>query len=36
MDEVGAGWILDRENDIIWRNGGTGDYNCYFGRVVLS
>lgn len=31
MDEVGAGWIIDRENDIIWHNGGTGDYNCYLG-----
>ncbi|SHF24957.1 serine hydrolase domain-containing protein [Alkalibacter saccharofermentans] len=31
MDEIGAGWIIDRENDIIWHNGGTGDYNCYLG-----
>jgi CubicO group peptidase (beta-lactamase class C family) len=31
MDEIGAGWIIDRENDIIWHNGGTGDYNSYIG-----
>ncbi|HSN65746.1 MAG TPA: serine hydrolase, partial [Fusibacter sp.] len=31
MDEIGAGWLIDRENDIIWHNGGTGDYNCYLG-----
>lgn len=31
MDEIGAGWIIDRENDVIWHNGGTGDYNCYLG-----
>lgn len=31
MDEIGAGWIIDRENDIIWHNGATGDYNCYIG-----
>jgi len=31
MDEIGAGWIIDRDNDIIWHNGGTGDYNCYLG-----
>lgn len=31
IDEIGAGWIIDRENDIIWHNGGTGDYNCYLG-----
>lgn len=31
LDEIGAGWIMDRENNIIWHNGGTGDYNCYLG-----
>lgn len=31
MDEIAAGWIIDRENDIIWHNGGTEDYNCYLG-----
>ncbi|MDD4097009.1 MAG: serine hydrolase [Oscillospiraceae bacterium] len=29
-DEIAAGWIIDTENDFIWHNGGTGDYNCYF------
>ena len=27
MDEIGMGWIIDRENGIIWHNGGTGHYN---------
>lgn len=31
MDEIGMSWIIDRENGIIWHNGGTGDYNCYLG-----
>lgn len=31
MDSMGAAWIIDNENDIIWHNGGTGDYNCYLG-----
>ena len=31
MDEIGMAWILDSENDILWHNGGTGDYNCYLG-----
>lgn len=31
MDEIGMSWIIDRENDIIWHNGGTGDYNSYIG-----
>ena len=31
MDEIGFGWIIDTKNDIIWHNGGTGAYNCYFG-----
>ena len=24
-------WIIDKENNIIWHNGGTDDYNCYMG-----
>ena len=24
-------WIIDNENEIIWHNGGTGDYNSYLG-----
>lgn len=31
MDEIGMSWIIDKENDIIWHNGGTGDYNSYIG-----
>lgn len=31
MDEIGMAWIIDRENGIIWHNGGTGHYNCYVG-----
>lgn len=31
MDQIGYGWIHDTQNDIIWHNGGTGNYNCYLG-----
>lgn len=31
MDEIGMSWIIDSEKNIIWHNGGTGDYNCYVG-----
>lgn len=31
MDAVGAGWMVDNENNIIWHNGGTGNYNSYIG-----
>lgn len=31
IDAVGAGWMIDNENEIIWHNGGTGNYNCYIG-----
>lgn len=31
LDEIGMAWILDRENGIVWHNGGTGDFNCYLG-----
>lgn len=31
MDEIGMSWIIDRENGIVWHNGGTGDYNSYLG-----
>jgi CubicO group peptidase (beta-lactamase class C family) len=31
MDSIGAGWIIDKENNIIWHNGGTDNYNCYLG-----
>ena len=31
MDEIGMSWIIDSENNIIWHNGGTGNYNSYLG-----
>lgn len=31
MDEIGMSWIIDNENNIIWHNGGTGNYNTYIG-----
>ena len=31
IDAVGAGWLIDNENNIIWHNGGTGNYNSYIG-----
>lgn len=31
MDAIGMAWIIDSENEIVWHNGGTGNYNCYLG-----
>lgn len=31
MDEIAMGWIKDTDNNFIWHNGGTDDYNCYMG-----
>ncbi len=31
MNEIGAAWIIDNENDILWHNGGTENYNSYIG-----
>ncbi len=31
MDEIAMAWIIDKDNNIIWHNGGTDDYNCYMG-----
>ncbi len=31
MDSIGAAWMIDSANNSIWHDGGTGDYNCYFG-----
>ena len=31
MDQIGLPWIIDKENGIIWHNGGTGHYNSYIG-----
>ncbi len=45
IDAVGMGWMIDKENELIWHNGGTTDSNnCYFafdktrgiGVVILS
>lgn len=44
MDGMGIGWILDKEHDFIWHNGGTAGFNCYVafdkvkkvGVVILS
>ena len=29
MDSVGATWMIDNTNNIVWHNGGTGDFNSY-------
>jgi CubicO group peptidase (beta-lactamase class C family) len=29
MDSAGIGWMLDTENNIIWHNGGTTNFNSY-------
>ena len=31
IDAVGAGWMIDNKNNIIWHNGGTGNFNSYIG-----
>jgi len=31
IDAVGAGWMIDTVNNIIWHNGGTSNYNSYLG-----
>ncbi len=31
VDSVGAGWMIDAENKVVWHNGGTSSYNCYLG-----
>ncbi|HBN84485.1 MAG TPA: serine hydrolase [Clostridiales bacterium] len=31
MDGIGAGWMMDQENNIIWHNGGTSEFNSYLG-----
>lgn len=31
MDEIAMAWIIDADNNFIWHNGGTDDYNCYMG-----
>ena len=31
MDFIGAAWIIDSKNKLIWHNGGTNNYNSYLG-----
>jgi len=31
IDSVGASWIIDKKNKIIWHNGGTDHFNSYLG-----
>lgn len=31
MNEIGMAWFIDNENNIIWHNGGTDEYNSYLG-----
>lgn len=31
MDGIGMAWVVDKQNDIVWHNGGTGYYNSYLG-----
>jgi len=44
IDATGIGWMIDTENNIIWHNGGTSNFNSYIafdkekqiGVVILS
>ncbi len=44
MDGVGIGWTIDSQNNIVWHNGGTSNFNSYvafdenkqIGVVILS
>ena len=29
MDTIGMAWIIDKENNIIWHNQHTTDFNSY-------
>lgn len=31
MDSVGMTWMIDEQNNIIWHNGATSDFNSYIG-----
>lgn len=31
IDDFASGWMIDTVNNIIWHNGGTGNYNSYIG-----
>lgn len=44
MDKVGMAWMIDSENNFVWHNGATSNFNSYIafikekniGVVVLS
>ena len=31
MDSIGAAWVMDATNSIVWHNGGTSNFNTYLG-----
>lgn len=31
MDEIAMAWIIDNDNNFIWHNGGTDNFNSYMG-----
>jgi CubicO group peptidase (beta-lactamase class C family) len=31
INAVGAGWMIDNENGIVWHNGATSNFNSYIG-----
>ena len=31
LDAIGLTWILDKQNDIVWHDGGTTGFNTYIG-----
>lgn len=31
IDEVGMSWMIDNENNLVWHNGATSNYNSYLG-----
>ncbi|MGI6169967.1 MAG: serine hydrolase [Christensenellales bacterium] len=31
INAIGAGWMIDNENNILWHNGGTSNFNSYIG-----
>jgi len=31
IDGIGMCWMIDEQNNIIWHNGATGNYNSYVG-----
>ena len=31
MDEIGMGWIIDTQSNVVWHNGATSNFNSYIG-----